>query len=153
MLYLHESKYIDDQSGEETKSILHRDLKPDNMLLTRTFGVKLTDFGLSRALDSEQSMTMVGTPLYTAPEIVSGEKYDEKIDVYSFGRSCWLVRSRMNRVARTTLGKVFRHETHPHVLLHQIYACSLSYGLTMRSSMCFKTSIKDNMETLMPLGV
>ena len=85
MLYLHQSNYIDDQTGAETKCIVHRDLKPDNMLLTRTFGVKLTDFGLSRALDTDQSMTMVGTPLYTAPEIVSGEKYDEKIDVYSFG--------------------------------------------------------------------
>mmetsp|Transcript_42064 Transcript_42064/g.112132 ORF Transcript_42064/g.112132 Transcript_42064/m.112132 type:complete len:938 (+) Transcript_42064:283-3096(+) len=85
MLYLHQSNYIDDQTGTETKCIVHRDLKPDNMLLTRTFGVKLTDFGLSRALDTDQSMTMVGTPLYTAPEIVSGEKYDEKIDVYSFG--------------------------------------------------------------------
>ena len=44
--------------------MIHRDLKPDNLLVTPTFALKITDFGLSRAIDREELMTAVGTPLY-----------------------------------------------------------------------------------------
>jgi len=69
--------------------ILHRDLKADNLLLTKDFRVKLTDFGLSRTYEDQQKMTVCGTPCWVAPEIFLERPYDEKVDVYSLGILLW----------------------------------------------------------------
>jgi len=87
MAYLHGREYFDEESGEMKRCILHRDLKPDNCLVTEFNRGKLADFGTSRAktVEAEFTMTAVGTPMFAAPELMRGENYDEKIDVYSFG--------------------------------------------------------------------
>jgi serine/threonine protein kinase len=86
MNYLHNRKYFDEVQKEQKQCILHRDLKPDNVLVTDFIAGKIADFGTSRSKAADDvTMTAVGTPLYVAPEIVRGEKYDEKVDVYSFG--------------------------------------------------------------------
>ena len=64
--------------------ILHRDLKPDNVLLTRDYIAKVSDFGSSRDV-AAMAMTQVGTPLFAAPEIMAHEPYDGSADVWSFG--------------------------------------------------------------------
>jgi len=64
---------------------VHRNLKPQNVLLTKTSSVKISEFGESRVVSEDGNMTMVGTPYYMAPEIFRGERYDKKVDVYSFG--------------------------------------------------------------------
>lgn len=67
-------------------SILHRDLKAENILLTADGTVKVADFGVSRLLDSTAAvMTRAGTPHYVAPEIVKGAAYNAKCDVWSSG--------------------------------------------------------------------
>eukprot|EP00937_MAST-01D_sp_MAST-1D-sp2_P004143 g4143.t1 len=69
--------------------VIHRDLKSLNILVTSTFGCKITDFGMSRQSEAQKgmdmAMTLVGTPLWVPPEVIKSEKYSEKIDVYSFG--------------------------------------------------------------------
>jgi formylglycine-generating enzyme required for sulfatase activity len=72
--------------------IVHRDIKPDNLMLNSEGSVKLADLGLARVcdLDSDVSLTVtgmsVGTPLYMAPEQAQGEKtVDHRADFYSLG--------------------------------------------------------------------
>ena len=65
--------------------IVHRDLKPDNILISAMFTAKIADFGESRQLEENADLTVVGTADFTAPEVITGEKYDKKVDVYSFG--------------------------------------------------------------------
>jgi serine/threonine protein kinase len=69
--------------------IIHRDLKPSNLLVDENWNVKIADFGFARIKEENATMTRCGTPCWTAPEIIRGEKYAEKADVYSFGIIMW----------------------------------------------------------------
>lgn len=72
-----------------SQDVVHRDLKPENLLYsdnTDDAVVKLADFGLAKVCKEEPFMkTACGTPGYVAPEILQGDKYDFKVDVWSFG--------------------------------------------------------------------
>ncbi|KAJ3309683.1 Checkpoint kinase 2 [Blyttiomyces sp. JEL0837] len=69
------------------KQITHRDLKPDNFLLTEDKVLKLADFGLAKGFEKDIMNTVCGTPIYLAPEILTsrGRSYDCRVDVYSTG--------------------------------------------------------------------
>jgi serine/threonine protein kinase len=68
--------------------IIHRDIKPGNVLVGRDGRTRLTDFGIARPSDSERLTNtglVIGTARYIAPEIMRGEKPDERSDLYSCG--------------------------------------------------------------------
>ena len=67
--------------------IIHRDVKPSNIMVAYDGTIKIADFGLSKIMTiEEQSMTGgVGTQKFMAPEEIDELEYDEKVDVYSFG--------------------------------------------------------------------
>ncbi|HRK75146.1 MAG TPA: serine/threonine-protein kinase, partial [Rhodothermales bacterium] len=68
------------------KGILHRDLKPDNLIRTHNNQLILTDFGIAiRAAERQTVRIFEGTPEYASPEQFSGEKPSQTSDVYSFG--------------------------------------------------------------------
>jgi len=68
-----------------SRSVVHRDIKSQNLLVDTNWKVKICDFGFARAADSKEYMTLCGTDEWMAPEIMLGEKYDERADIYSFG--------------------------------------------------------------------
>jgi len=70
--------------------IMHRDLKCSNLLVTKDWNIKVSDFGLSRFVtDVGNTMTACGTPSWAAPEVLRNNNYSFKADVYSFGVSLW----------------------------------------------------------------
>jgi len=81
--------------------IIHRDLKPSNLLVDDEWNVKLADFGLAGIKDENTTMTRCGTPCWTAPEVLKGERYSEKADIYSFGIIMWEVITRKQPFAGT----------------------------------------------------
>ncbi len=56
---------------------------------------KVANYGTSRVIDSNATMSIVGTPIYTAPEVLRGERYTFAADIYSFGLTMYAVCERV----------------------------------------------------------
>ena len=69
------------------KHIIHRDIKPQNIFLTKKGFIKLGDFGVSKTLNNtlSKAKTFVGTAYYLPPEIINGKKYSYMADMWSLG--------------------------------------------------------------------
>ncbi len=98
--------------------IVHRDVKPENLLLGIGGVVKVSDFGLARCADSTSNMTsggvMVGTPAYMSPEQARGDRADARSDIYSLGGTLFfLVTGRTPYQADSPLSIAVAHLTLP----------------------------------------
>ena len=83
------------------KNIAHRDLKPENILLEskdkNNFDVKIADFGFACLFDPHDGLTTIlGSPLYMAPEIIMGQNYNEKVDIWAIGVITYMLLSGRN---------------------------------------------------------
>ena len=72
------------------KKILHRDIRPENLIINKNGYLKLIDFDLSKILyDKDYTKTIIGIPYYLAPEIIMGKGYSYSADYWSFGVSIY----------------------------------------------------------------
>lgn len=72
------------------RGLVHRDVKPSNVMVTRQGLLKLMDFGIAKEIDPEKSTMIAGTPYYMAPEQFSGKGIDHRTDVFAVGVTMYL---------------------------------------------------------------
>ncbi len=98
-------------------NMIHRDVKPANLMLDRGHRVVLTDFGIAKIVTGVQftaSGGMVGTPAYMAPEQGLGEQGDERSDLYSLGVIFYqLVTGKLPYDGETPLAVILKHLNEP----------------------------------------
>ncbi len=97
--------------------ILHRDVKPSNILIDAAGDARLTDFGLAKLIGGSSSLTgssLMGTPAYISPEQARGDEVDPRSDQYSLGVLLYEIHTgRLPFTAETPMNLAMKHATDP----------------------------------------
>jgi len=103
-----------------TQGVIHRDVKPGNILITASGEPMLTDFGIAKILEGKEGQTLtgtgvgIGTPEYMAPEQGMGKEIDARADIYSLGVVFYeMITGRKPYTADTPMAIVFKHLNDP----------------------------------------
>ncbi len=96
--------------------LVHRDIKPDNLMIAREGAIKLMDFGIATAMDMEQMTAtgaILGSPAHMAPEQIEGRTVDARADIFAFGTVMYTLAT----------GKLPFVASNPHALFRLILEC------------------------------
>jgi serine/threonine protein kinase len=66
------------------RHMIHRDIRPDNILVNENYTAKIGDMGIARVMEQNKHLTLIGCAHYMPPEFITG-KYDQSLDVFTFG--------------------------------------------------------------------
>ncbi len=103
--------------------VVHRDVKPANIMLNREGFVKLVDFGVARVASTHltQTGTLLGTPSYMSPEQIQGEDIDQRSDIFSLGIVFYeVLTGRLPFAGKNPTTMIFRIVNDPHSPLGEI---------------------------------
>lgn len=103
--------------------ITHRDVKPENLMITKKGVIKVSDFGLAKEADTSSTSTdaVMGTPAFMSPEQCDGKKVDHRTDIYSLGGTFYkMLTGRLPFEAETAMSMMYRHKHEALVPPHEI---------------------------------
>jgi serine/threonine protein kinase/tetratricopeptide (TPR) repeat protein len=110
---------VDGLAEAHRLGVVHRDLKPQNIMIDRDGGAKIMDFGIARQASGPEltaAGVMMGTPTYMSPEQAAGEAVDSRADIYAFGAILYeMVVGRPPFEGESALGVALKHRTVPPV--------------------------------------
>jgi serine/threonine protein kinase len=123
--------------------VIHRDLKPQNIMIDRDGNAKIMDFGIARSLHTKGvtgAGVIIGTPEYMAPEQAEGRDVDHRADIYALGAILFeMVTGRVPFEGETPLSIVLKHRSEPPVDPQTINA-QLSKGMSRVILKCLEKS-------------
>jgi eukaryotic-like serine/threonine-protein kinase len=97
------------------KNVVHRDVKPENIMMLSDGDLKLTDFGVAKLMDVSQTQSgvVLGTPNYMSPEQLIGAKVDGRSDLFSLGVVCYELLTGARPFQAKNIAEMLRlHEAH-----------------------------------------
>ncbi len=106
-------------ASAHARGIVHRDVKPNNIMIAPDGSVRLLDFGLARGMGIDmitltRTGTIVGTPGYMSPEQFDGQDVDERTDIYSLGVVLFeVLTGRLPFTGKTPIAVAMKHKTEP----------------------------------------
>ena len=123
--------------------IVHRDVKPQNIIISKTGKVKVTDFGIARAASSNTiSSNVMGSVHYSSPEQVRGGYSDEKSDIYSLGITLYeMVTGKVPFDGDTTVAIAIKH-LQEEITAPSVYTKELPYSLEQIIYKCTQKSVE-----------
>src|SRR5512136_956413 len=130
--------------------VIHRDLKPQNIMIDRDGNAKIMDFGIARSLHTRGvtgTGVIIGTPEYMAPEQAEGRDVDRRVDIYALGAIMFeMVTGRVPFEGQTPLSIVLKHRSEPPADPQTINA-QISEGLSRIILRCLAKKREDRYDS------